>query len=666
MQDKVQQLFGPSGLSLLWAASALAAVWLYFTLPSEPNVTAIAALSTLAYVAMAFGRRWAYAGQGLSCVFVALLTVCICAAHSKYLSVPFLPDEASGQRIWITGTIDDIEPNPSFTRLTLSGVTGYGFYGDQVPSRVRITVHTSRAENATLGATVSTQAQLFTPSRPVFEGDYPSRRSAYFKRLGAMGMTMGDFYITPPAKQSLLQKLADVRQNLAAKLGARDGVAAALLTGLRGYVAEADAEAFRASGLAHLMAISGLHVGMVAGMVYFALQKLFALWPRLVLFYPTRRIAALMALLATAGYAVLAGMSIPTMRALVMVTALLVAVILDRIRLSLHILSLTAILAIWLWPEAALGPSFQMSFLAALALVLWSRQVPVLPRSQLGLVRQFGYFKGVWATSLVAGLATLPLAAMHFGTLSLAGFFTNMVAIPLMGFVVMPLALLTLITNAFGGVAWVDGAYAQACAWLTHIAHTGANWDWTYQAPTALLPLYALLAWGAVICLIFRWRRSAIGVGLAFIMLAVGGPMFLKTPDLIAFDGGRTVLLREKGSTYYPAAQQGTDAEKQFLKRLSTFRSLRITDTPMVKPVCDSVGCVHKAGAYTLLALAPHQMPEADDCTKADLIFGGLSPQATGCANQTDLNHYYTKEITLKPHALHQVVYTPKSGRPWH
>jgi competence protein ComEC len=662
-----QHIWGGAGATLLAAVAALLGVGLYFALPTEPTLTAVAGLSMAAVVAWAVLRR-----RGMSLALpvglaaMLLLTVLVCVLHTLWRATPMLPEADAGTRLWLTGTVTALQPGVRTTRLVLANAQSHGEAVPPVPPRVRVSLAASRAAGIRPGDTVSAEVMLYPPRAPAFEGDYNARRTAFFEGVGAVGMVRGQVYVTPPEVYTPWQRLHALRYTLAARLATHDGVAAALLTGVRGYVPPQVAEAYRASGLAHLMAISGLHVGMVAGMVFFGLQRLFALWPWLVLTYPARKGAALAALLLTVGYALLAGMSIPTTRALIMVAALLLAVMLDRLRSSLHILSLAAILAIWLWPEAALGASFQMSFIAALALVLWMRQKPSKAPSALGWVRQVGYFQGVWATSVVAGLATLPLAGWHFGVVSLAGFATNMAAIPLMGFVVMPLALASLGGHLFGGIGWIDGLYAQACQWLTAVAGHGAGWSLAFPLPAqAALPVLAL-AWGAVVLYISGRFRWAVLVTAAMVAVILSAPVFLRQPDLLALNGGQTLLVRQSNGVYYKALLAGDDTEKRLLKRLAQRRHLQLV-RPDGEVPCDSIGCVYTLdGARSLLVVRPHSLPEKDDCDRMFLIAGVKAGGATVCPQDMQISDYKEKRIYLTPQAEHEVIYTPPARRPWH
>ena len=156
---------------------------------------------------------------------------------------------------------------------------------------------------------------------------------------------------------------------LAALPGESGAIAAALMTGARGAIPEATLTAMRDSGLAHLLAISGLHVGLVAGLLFFGIRALLALVPALALRYPIKKWAAAAAALGAFAYLALTGASVPTQRAFMMVGLVLLGILLDRSALSFRLIAWAAVVVLAVAPESLLSPSFQMSFAAVAALI---------------------------------------------------------------------------------------------------------------------------------------------------------------------------------------------------------------------------------------------------------------------------------------------------------
>ena len=151
--------------------------------------------------------------------------------------------------------------------------------------------------------------------------------------------------------------------------GRGGAVAAALVTGDRSAISRDTLSAMRDSGLAHLLAISGLHMGLVAAILFFGLRTLLALSERLALFYPIKKWAAAAALVGGFAYLVLTGGTIPTQRAFLMTGLVLVAVFLDRTAISMRLVAWAAAGILLIAPESLLSASFQMSFAAVVAFV---------------------------------------------------------------------------------------------------------------------------------------------------------------------------------------------------------------------------------------------------------------------------------------------------------
>jgi ComEC/Rec2-related protein len=244
-----------------------------------------------------------------------------------------------------------------------------------------------------------------------------------------------------------------IAEGIRARLpGETGGFVAAILTGDRSGVGRETTEALRQSNLAHLLAISGLHMGLLTAVVYGALRAAMALFPLLALHLPIRKLAAGGALAAATFYLMLSGGNVATQRAFVMAAVMLGAILLDRRALSLRSVALAAILILLWRPEALLSPGFQMSFAATVALVavfqtlrkrrarMMAARRPWAERRRLpGWLTGLG---GIALCSLVAGLATAPVAAAHFHRMAEYGLLANLLSMPLMGTVVMPGAVI--------------------------------------------------------------------------------------------------------------------------------------------------------------------------------------------------------------------------------
>ena len=328
------------------------------------------------------------------------------------------------------------------------------------------------------GALIQLRARLMPPAMPALPGAYDFSERAWFQGLGATGQALGEISILRTADP--LFALASYRQRLSAHVqsqmpGAAGAIGATLATGDRGAIAEADAEAMRRSGLAHLLSISGLHVTAVVGAVYLLVLKLLALSPPLALRFRLPIIAAGCAALAALAYTLLTGAQVPTIRACVAALLVLVALMMGRSAITLRMVAAGALFVLIFWPEALVGPSFQLSFAAVTAIIALHEHPQIKALFMLreeSLLRRAGRFVlSLFLTGLVVEIALMPIALYHFHKAGLYGALANIIAIPLTTFVIMPLEALALLLDSVGLGAPVWWLCGKALTGLIALAH---------------------------------------------------------------------------------------------------------------------------------------------------------------------------------------------------
>ncbi len=248
----------------------------------------------------------------------------------------------------------------------------------------------------------------------------------------------------------------------------------ALILGQRGGLSAQTREAFGATGTAHLIAISGLHIGLVWGLAYLLLRWGLAAWPGLALRWPVLKLASAGALIPAGAYAALAGAGTPTLRALIMIACLVAALWASRPYRPSGGLALAALVICLLWPEAPLTLSFQMSFTAVAAILLaagplarWLRGLAPGPRVLGGLLGWLGLSGAV-------ALAVWPLAVLSFHQLPVLSIPANALLIPLVALLTLPLALI----GAGVGLVWSAGGEAllALAAWPAQGAVALVRW----------------------------------------------------------------------------------------------------------------------------------------------------------------------------------------------
>jgi len=440
------------------------------------------------------------------------------------------------------------------------------------PSRVRLTARSAH-DAAAVGATIKGRARLSSPSGPVMPGGYDFAFRAFVDGIGAHGY----FYRVPQQvdplsggasdKAGMVRSFQDglrrVREHISQRIrtvlpGDPGGIAAALAVSDRRGISAPTVDALRATGLAHILAISGLHMALAAGTLYIGIRKSFAMFPGLVEAWPVKKLAASGAMMTATAYLLISGGSVSTQRAWVMLTVMLVAVLADRAALTMRNVALAAIVIILISPSAVVGPGFQMSFAATAALIAAYAVISgrarearsglgmVKTRSRLvrGLVFAIKALFGLAITSLVAGLATGLFSAHHFHRVAGAGLLANLLAMPLVTLVVMPAGLVAMLMMPLGLDAWplqlMGQGLESVVAVATRVHALGGDVD------VGQIPLQSTLVTGTgfVILVFLRsWLRlvglALIGLGFAFATPPLAGPL----PDVLVSEKGNLVAL---------------------------------------------------------------------------------------------------------------------------
>lgn len=475
------------------------------------------------------------------------------------------------------------------------------------------------------GDAVSVRAVLSRPSGPAAPGGYDPARAAWFDGVALSGFAIADPEPAIVTGERWARALAAFRWRLAERIRARagertGGVAAALLTGERSGVSEADAEALRISGLGHILAISGLHMALFAGGVYMAARLVFASIEPFARAHDPRKPAAVIALLAATAYLVLSGGAVSTQRAWVMAVVVLIGVLLDRRAFSMRSLALAALAVVVLAPESVIEAGFQMSFAAVAALIavydIWMKIKPERLGAPGLMDRAMDSLGGLTTTSIVAGAATGAFAAFHFQRMAAYGLIANVTAMPVFTFWVMPAGAIALVLAPIGldgpALAVMDAGLRVVLA----IAH------WTAELDGAGVSVLA--ANGTVVALYaLGFALATLGLGLTRLtgcIIALGalaGWLVQSPPGLMISDGGVVLARFEDGPGF-----QATSLRRS---RFDTGVFLQRAGEGGVRPgraelACDELGCTGRTQDGLLIAVTERSEALAEDCERADLV----------------------------------------------
>jgi competence protein ComEC len=511
--------------------------------------------------------------------------------------------------------------------------------------RVRLSVRKGTAP--AVGSFVELKARLQPPLQPLRPGSYDFGRDMYFQGIGASGFVTGTIKTAePPVAGGWALRYAAFMQELRDAIDARiratlDGdkraIATALLTGRRDAITTTVNDAMFISGLGHVLSISGYHMAVVAGVVFFAIRALLALMPVLTVSLPIKKWAAAAALLAAAFYLLLSGADVATQRSFYMTAVVLIAIMVDRRALTFRTLALAAMVVLALWPEALVHPSFQMSFAATLALVALAqfgmpRLFAAPENSATARVALWGGREIVMLmlTSLVAGFATTPYAAFHFHRVTPYGVLANLAAMPVVSAIVMPAGMLGLVATPFG----FDGFFW----WLMGV---GIDWmisvtEWVAALPGAIGRVAAFgtgpLILGSLGMILLGLLRTPLRwSGAAALLLSAIWAFATPQPDALVSGDGHNVSVRGRDGRLH-LMRTGKDAFliKEWLAADADPR--QTDDVSLADGVsCDDDGCVVQMvdGSFVALALQPEAL--TDDCGRAALLVTRKQVPA-GCA----------------------------------
>jgi competence protein ComEC len=548
-----RRLAAEQGRLALWLPVALGCGVLgYFALRFEPPLWWAAPALLPLPVAFWLARRWPLPGWALGLLAAAGLGFALCLFHAARAAPPLeLPRGA----VVLTGTVAETDLLPEGVRLTLREAR---WSEEMAPAarHIRVRLRASDPLRPLPGDVLRVRALLRPPSAPAYPGAWDFQRAAFFEGLGASGFAVGPAEVV--GRGGSAPPLAGWRSAIEARViaalpGGAGAIAAALLTGGQSAIPPADMAAMRDSGLVHLLSVSGLHIAIVMGVAFFVIRAGLALWPGFALRFGTKPWAALGALAAGGFYMVLTGSQVPMQRSFAMAALVTLALLTGRRAFSPRVLAFAATVVLVLHPFALIGPSFQMSFAAVLALVaVWEGLRGLLSRGEAA--RPWWWLPlatvlGTALTSIVAGLATMPFGLHHFGRVQMYGVAANALAVPLTSLVVMPTGMLALALMPLGLEGWALAMMGLGVEGILWVAREVAAW------PGAAASLAPLPAWGLAVasfgllwlCL---WRTGWRWLGAPVLAMGLLAWGLARPPDALASADGRLFALAVRGELF--------------------------------------------------------------------------------------------------------------------
>src|ERR1700733_1617730 len=605
-----------AGRLLPWVPVAFGAgIALYFTADHEPvaSVTAVAAIA-LSLVAFLLRRQKLFP----LAVMIAAIAAGFATATWKTRLIAHGVLARPLYSVSLSGFVEARDIRERTDRFVLRVTHMEAPRAPFQLARVRLSVRKGTAPD--VGSFVELKARLQPPLAPLRPGSYDFGRDMFFQGIGASGFVTGSIKtVAPPVSGGLSLRYAAFMQGLRDAIDARirttlDGdkraIATALLTGRRDAITTPVNDAMFISGLGHVLSISGYHMAVVAGVVFFAVRALLALVPALTVGFPIKKWSAASALAAAAFYLLLSGAEVATQRSFFMTAVVLIAVMVDRRAVTFRTLAVAAMIVLVLAPEALVHPSFQMSFAATLGLVaLVQIGMPRLfaspDHSATAKVALWGgrELMTLLLASLVAGFATTPYAAFHFHRVTPYGVLANLAAMPVVSALVMPAGLLGLVAMPFGfdGVFWRLMGFG--IDWMIFVT------EWVADLPGAIGRLAAfgigpLFAASAGIILLGLLRTPLRWSGAAVLALAIVWALAVPQPNILISADGHNVGVRGRdGRLHLMRTAKDAFLLKEWLAPDPHPRMP--ADSSLADGVsCDEAGCVSEMAGGGLVALA--------------------------------------------------------------
>ena len=582
-------------------------VGVYFILPTEPSLYAAGGLVSGACGLFILSRRKQFAIKALSVIFL-IFALGFLAAKIRTETSGTAVVEYSNKPITLSGNIEDINYSGSYPSITLRNLRIDEFTPEQIPKYIRLNVRTKIKGDIKTGDRIITDAILLPPARPVIAGGYDFSKAAYYDQVGANGYAIKTVVRLKTGHEPSF--VDNLRTIISDKImgdieGEKGAIANALITGERSFITQKTNDEFRRSGLAHLLAVSGMNLAMAGGIIFFSVRFLLSLFGGFAERYPIKKIAAIMAILGNVFYLMVSGMTPSAERAFIMVSLVMIGIVFDRSASPMRSIAFSALIILAVTPETLFMPGFQMSFAAALALIssyeLLAKKSKLFRENDDEPERERWFRKSwnkIWLypatlmlTSFIAGMATAPFAAYHFNQFVNYGLLANLLAIPLTSVIIMPATVLGMVLMPLGLEKPVFYLMGFGVDWIMQIA----EWVASFKGAAVVvphIPPYGLLLISAGGLWLFLWQKNWRYFGLMLALAGVLAPYFVTKPDLIINETGSLFAINRSGKLYL-SNKRSSFASKSWLNYFGQSETLRLPyeEVYQIKGVTFSADC---------------------------------------------------------------------------
>lgn len=500
---------------------------------------------------------------------------------------------------------------------------------DREQTLIRLSVRTKIPKELKAGDKVTVSALLQSPGGMIVPGGYNFARAARFQGIELTGFSVSDIQITPGGiydGSSLSQTVNNLRHELAARIRntlptKEASIVLALTLGIKSDIPDKVAQNMREAGLSHLLAISGLHMGLIALISFFLAETLFAAMPAVALRVMPRKLAVLPVWVICLGYLLLSGASTATLRAFIMISVGLVALLTDRKVFTLRSVLIAAGIILFLSPQSLFSVGFQLSFAATTGLVLFYSRWPNLwqVEEDSSIRKLVRYAAMIGVTSAVAQLSIAPFVLYHFQTISIISLATNIVVLPIVSFLLMPLLLFFIVCTSLGWTGLLAIPVEKIISLILIIAENFAAFPFAVvrlqQMPNLTFALL-ILACTAILAGQYKARLPFVfalifGAGVAHIqhrnvdllISRSGGAISMFSEGKIYSAGGRDYSFRAEAWRQYWGKDISLRDERLSLYKVGQNRRVELVPSTYLSKVTSINAARHACGAGDMVIL---------------------------------------------------------------
>jgi len=596
----------------------------YFSINFEPviwwSLAVMELMIVLAYIWRSDTMRLSILGW-LAVFVLGFVNIQVRAYHLS--KIPLLQKE---EILYLKGYVDVKGYNyRGKTYFVLSDIRD--FDDKTIHGKYRITALYG-GENIAVGDCVEMVASMRPLLLPNMHNTYQFNRKQFFEGITATGFTdvsvnkikCEDIGVKPSI---LLPKIYKLREKIVGNIydvlpQDTAGIASAVIAGERGKISNTQNQEYRDSGLAHFLSISGLHMSMLAGLMFFIVRWCLAFFPKIAVKYDTRKIAAVIAIIMSFIYLIISGWQISTQRAFIMTTLVLIGVLVGRRAISMRMIAWAVWVILILEPYMLISAGFQMSFAAVIMLVAFYEkyagkmqtwwQVSRYDSKFLKFVRLvIVYLVGVVVADMIASIATLPFAIYHFNRISVYTSIANFLAGPVIGLWIMPGVLISLLLMPIGLEKYALLFTGKGIEVVNDITH------WVAGLDGASYQILSMPTWGLMLIVfgglwIALWQSRWRHWGWIAIILGFLSIVMVQKPDILTDSNAKTFAIKDNQGNMVILPNRGNYFTKQMWaeklaqkklsdkdkKRLSKIYKGKLRDRAWLDLECDKDKCMYK------------------------------------------------------------------------